>query len=165
MKNRLGKLIFLLTIFTPFLAFGQLKKDTKEPQLIEVLSKPAENYLFNLLDPSKVQMNHSFSMSFGMAGNSQMLQNSYVNTILFNLSENFTLKTDLGILSTPYHTFGGNSPLNNQQFFGGAELHYRISDKSSILFRFESSPYAGYGSSYYYNDFSSPFYRPSYFGK
>ncbi len=165
MKSRLGKILLLLIFLAPLIAFGQLKKDTKEPQFIDVLSKPADHYLFNLFDPSTVQMNHSFSMSFGMAGNSQMLQNSYVNTILFNLSEDLTLKTDIGILSTPYHTFGDNSPLNDQQFFGGAELHYKISNNSSLLLRFESSPYAGYGSSYYYNDFNSPFYRPSYFGK
>lgn len=164
MKSISIKLLLLSAILMPFLAFGQLKKDTKVPQLLDVISKPANNYQFSLFDPSKIHMTHTFSMSFGMAGNSQMLQNSYINSILFNLSEDLTLRTDLGILSTPYHTFGNSSSLNDPQLFGGAELNYRISDHSSLLLRFDTSP-ARYGSSYLYNNYNSPFYKPNYFGK
>lgn len=165
MKSPSLKLVLLSTILMPLLAFGQLKKDTQTPQLLDVLSKPANNFLLNFSDPSTMQMNHSISMSYGMAGNSQILQNSYINTVLFNLSENITLRTDLGILSTPYHTFGESSSLNDPRFFGGAELHYRLSENSSILLRFESSPYAGYGSSSLFNNYNNPFYRPNFFGK
>jgi len=162
------KRILILNIITllliPFLAFGQLKKDTKLPDISEILTRPSGGFLFDFSDPSKFQMNHTFSMSFGMAGNAQLLQNSYLNTMLFSLSDNLTLRTDLGILSTPYHTFGKNSSLNDPQFFGGAELNYQVSENSYIQLRFDSLPYSAYYNNYY-NSYYSPFYRPSLFDR
>ena len=160
--KRILSVNFIALLLIPFLAFGQLKKDTKLPDMSDILTKPASNFLFDFSDPSKFQMNHTLSMSFGMAGNSQLLQNSYLNTMLFSLSDNLTLRTDIGILSTPYHTFGKNSSLNNPQFFGGAELNYQVSENSFIQLRFDSLPYSGYYNNYY-NNYYSPFYRPGLF--
>jgi hypothetical protein len=99
-----------------------------------------------------------------MGGGAQMLQNSYLNTMLFNLSENLTLRTDLGILQTPYHTFGESSSLNDPHFFGGAALEYRISKNAFLQLNFESLPYGTYNNSYYYNRmFYSPLNRSYYF--
>lgn len=159
MKYKFSFALFITLIFIPFMLFAQLKKDTKQPDFTSVLAKPAESYLFGLMDPSKFQMHHQFSMSFGMAGNAQMLQNAYMNTMNFMLSEDLILTTNLGILSTPYHTFGENSFLSSPQFFGGAELNYKISDESFLKLRFEKNPY-GYYSPYGYDRYSNPFYSP-----
>ena len=97
-------------------------------------------------------------MSFGMAGGAQMLQNAYLNTMHFQLSEDLLLTTDLGILSTPYHTFGKNSFLDNPQFFGGAQIDYKISENSSLKLRFESNPFGYYP---YGNRYMNPFYNPN----
>ena len=162
MQSKLS-LIFVIVLLVPFLAFAQLKKDTKIPDITNVIAKPVDNFLLSFSDPSKFQMNHTLSMSFGMAGGNQMLQNSYLNTMLFNLSDKLTLTTDIGILSTPYHTFGENSSFNNPRFFGGAELNYQVSENSFIQLRFESLPYNSYYNNGYYNSYRSPFYRPSLF--
>jgi len=148
--------LFITLLLIPFLAFAQLKKDTKVPEFTSILAKPAESF-FGFLDPSKMQMNHSFSMTFGMGGGSQILQNAYINTISYQFSEDLQLITNLGILATPYHTFGENSSLNNPRFFGGAELNYKISENSSLQLRFESLPYSYYN---YNNRYYDSFYRP-----
>lgn len=150
-------------MLVPFLAFAQLKKDTKMPDITNVIAKPTESFLLNFSDPSKFQMNHTMSMSFGMGGGNQMLQNSYLNTMLFKLSDDITLTTDIGIMSTPYHTFGESSSLNDPQFFGGAELNYQVSENAFIQLRFESLPYNSYYNNGFYNNYRSPFYRPSLF--
>lgn len=160
MKYRISVTLFFLLIAIPFMLCAQLKKDSKQPDFTSILSKPAESYLFGLMDPSKFQMSHQFSMSFGMAGNAQMLQNTYVNSMNFLLSEDLMLTTDLGIMSTPYHTFGENSFLNTPQFFGAAELNYKISDQSFLKLRFEKSPYGYYSPYGYDNRYYNPFYRP-----
>jgi len=162
MKSTLSTIIVALLIL-PLVAFGQLKKDTKLPDISDVISKPVNNFLLNFSDPSKFQMNHTLSMSFGMSGGNQILQNSYINTMLFSLSDKITLRTDLGILSTPYHTFGDKSSLNDPQFFGGAELNYQVSENSFIQLRFESVPYSSYYNNGFYNGFGNSFYRPSLF--
>jgi hypothetical protein len=165
MKSKLFSVLIVFMLM-PLFAFGQLKKDTKMPDISQVISQPANNFLLNFSDPSKFQMHHTLSMSFGMAGKSQMLQNSYLNTMLFSLSDDLTLRTDIGILSTPYHTFGENSGLNDPRFFGGAELNYKISENSSIQLRFDSLPYSGYYNYYNrYNSYYSPFYRQGLFDR
>lgn len=157
MKSRLSS-ISLIILLVPLLAMAQLKEQTKAPDFSSILEQPANSFLFGLLDPSKVHMNHTLSMSFGMAGGQQMLQNSYLNTMLFNLSDKVTLRTDLGILSTPYHTFKSNS-LDKPQFFGGAELNYQVSDNAFIQLRFESVPYTNYYYNGFYNNYQSPFFK------
>ena len=152
--------LFLILLLIPCLAFAQLKKDSKQPDFTNILAKPENSFLMSFLDPSKFQMNHSFSMSFGAGGGQQMLQNAYVNTMFFQFSENLTLTTDLGIMQTPYHTFGENSSVSNPQFFGGAQLNYKISDKSFLQLRFESVPYNYFNSR---NNYYDPFYRSNLF--
>ncbi len=149
------KWFILICLIIPVFSFGQLKKDTKTPDFSSILTQPQSNFM-GFLDLSKIQMNHSFSVSFGSFGGGQTLQNAYMNTMNIQISENLFLTTNLGILSTPYHTFGENSFLNDPQFFGGAELNYKISDKSSLMLRFESVPY-NYYSPYSYNRYYSPF--------
>lgn len=159
MKNNLSTSLFFTLLLIPFLAFAQLKKDTQAPDFTNILTKPADSFLLGFLDPSKFQMNHSFSMSFGMGGGQQMLQNAYINTMFFQFSENFTLTTDLGIMQTPYHTFGENSSLNNPQFFGGAQLNYKISEHSHLQLRFESVPVNYFN---YRNQNYNPFFRSNF---
>ncbi|KAA3616944.1 MAG: hypothetical protein D8M58_04905 [Calditrichaeota bacterium] len=162
MKNNYSKSLFFVLFLIPFLAFGQLKKDTKKPDFTNILAKPADSFLLGFLDPSKFQMNHSFNMSFGMGGGQQMLQNAYINTMFFQFSDNLTLSTDIGIMQTPYHTFGQNSSLNNPQFFGGAQLDYKISENSHLQLRFESVPASYFNQR---NQFYNPFYRSNYFDR
>ena len=159
MKTNFSMSLFVTLLLIPFLAFAQLKKDTKKPDFTNILSKPADSF-FGFLDPSNFQMSHSFNMSFGMGGGQQMLQNAYINTMFFQFSDNLTLTTDLGIMQTPYHTFGENSSLNDPHFFGGAQLNYKISDQSSLHLRFESIPVNYFNSR---NQYYNPFYRSNYF--
>ncbi|RMG66939.1 MAG: hypothetical protein D6715_05800 [Calditrichaeota bacterium] len=78
-------------------------------------------------------MHHTFSMSFvGGAGGSLMM-NSYLNTMMFRLSNPLLLKVNLGIVSFPYSSFGNkalSNALNQPRLFGGAELMYRASENT-----------------------------------
>ncbi len=154
--------LFLMLILVPIFASAQFKKDTKKPDFTSILVQPAESFLFSFLDPSKFKMSHSFNMSFGMGGGQQLFQNAYINTMFFQFSDNLSLTTDLGIMQTPYHTFGKNSSLNNPQFFGGAQLNYKISDDSFLQLRFESLPANSYNG---YNNYYNPFNRSSLFNR
>ncbi len=162
MKKKFSARLFITLLLIPFLAFAQLKKDSKKPDFTNILSKPADSFLFGFFNPSSFQMSHSFNMSFGMGGGQQMMQNAYINTMFFQFSEDLTLTTDLGIMQTPYHTFGENSSLNNPQFFGGAQLNYKISENSNLQIRFQSMPATYYNS---YNRYNDPFYRSNYFNR
>jgi len=152
--------ITFLTVFFLVLLFSinvqaQLKKDAEQPDFSNVLTTPNNNFLLGFLDPSKINMHHSFSMSYsGFSGQGMML-NTYMNTIDFELSENLYLQTNIGLMNSPYNTFGEDFYLNDTKLFGGAKLKYKFSEKSSLQLQFDYSPYTYYPSlgSYRYNNF------------
>ena len=167
--KRLVILSFVIALLTfPSHSFAQLKKDTGAPNFSGLLASPGKDMFLGFLDASKIQMHHSFSMSYGaMAGQGLML-GSYLNTIDFRVSDNLFIRTNLGIMTSPYNTFGENYYLNKPRFFGGGEIHYKINDKSSVMLRVDVGPgyyQPGYGYSPYsmtrypfgnnFNNFSS----------
>ncbi len=147
----------VLLVAMPAWVSAQLKKDSYQPNITTALTQPSMPSLFSWLDVGKIQMNHQLSMSFGMGAGGQVLQNAYINSMFIPFSENLTLQTNIGIMSTPYQSFGDQSGSNQPRFFGSAQLNYRISKNSSISLRIEKAPYNygyGYGNGGYYG---SPF--------
>ncbi|MBD3226152.1 MAG: hypothetical protein GF313_15600 [Caldithrix sp.] len=152
----------LLTMFSAVfllssVGFAQLKKDLEKPNISGLLNNPY-SAISGIMDPSRMQMNHSLSMSFGTFGGQNVMMNSYVNTMRYQITENMRLTTNLGIMSSPYNTFGENYYLNKPQFFGGAQLDYKINDNASIMFRIDNNPYYyrptfGGFNNYYYNGY------------
>ena len=145
---KVASIIFLLLI--PFLCFGQFKKDVEKPNVSESLNFAQYNNSFlGFLDPSRLHMSHSVSMSYMSIGGNGMMVNSYVNTLNYQFNENWILTTKLGIMNSPYNSLPGNTFLNESEFFGGAELKYKPSEKSVFTIRFEKTPYYYNGSGFY----------------
>jgi len=141
----------------PYLLLAQLKENTKPPSFSQVGIRPNSNLILGFLNSDKLQMHHSFSMSYmsmGKAGG--MMVNSYLNTIDYQISHPLFLRLNLGIANSPYNSFS-NPALNNTQFFGGAELYYRFNENSLIKVGVDVRPgYYGpayYRPGYYLNDF------------
>jgi len=153
--KRLIILSFVIALLTiPSHSFAQLKKDTGMPNFSGLLASPGKDMFLGFLDPSKIRMHHSFSMSYGaMAGQGLML-GSYLNTIDFRVSDNLFIRTNLGVMTSPYNTFGENYYLNKPRFFGGGEIHYKINDNSSVMLRVDMGP-GYYQPGYGYGPFSS----------
>lgn len=139
------KSFVVFSLLFPLLAFGQLKKDLQQPDFSNILTKPQNAAsVFSFLDPSKIKMSHSLSMSYSAFGGESILMNSYVNTIDYQFNDQLSLRTNIGIMASPYNSLPNNSYLNNQQFFGGAELNYRPTDNMFFTLRFEKMPYTYY---------------------
>lgn len=137
-------IVFLLCAVFPLQSFAQLKKDIPRADISGTLTRPGNDMILGFLDPSRMNMQHSISMSYAAFGGNGMMLNSYLNTLNYQITDKLFLRTDLGIMTSPYHTFGENSSLNKPQFFGGAQLKYQFNENSSLLLRFESAPH------YYY---------------
>ncbi|HID40447.1 MAG TPA: hypothetical protein EYP36_13165 [Calditrichaeota bacterium] len=148
----LSFIIALLAV--PSHSFAQLKKNANLPNFSGLLTSPSNDMFLGFLDPSKIRMHHSFSMSYGSGGGQGLMLGSYLNTIDFWVSENLFIRTNLGIMTSPYNTFGENYYLNKPQFFGGGEIHYKISDKSSVMLRVDVGP-GYYRPGYGYGPYSS----------
>lgn len=138
-------MLFAVILCLPFNSFAQFKKDVGNPNISGILTAPATaDALFGLIDPSKLHMRHSVSMSYGMMGSNGMMLSSYMNMMDYQISDNLLLRANLGIMTSPYNTMGEGFYLNEPRFFGGAALEYKFNEKSSISLQFQSTPY------YYY---------------
>jgi hypothetical protein len=156
MKNL--KLLVILFLILPIASFGQLKKDVSKPNISNTLNTAAyANGLLGFLDPSRLTMQHSFSMSYMSFGGGGMMVNTYMNTLNYQFSDKLFLTTNLGIMNSPYNSFGTNNGLNQTQFFGGAELMYLPSKNTVLSIRFDSTPFM------YQPFMRSPFYEMSNF--
>jgi hypothetical protein len=152
MKN--FRLLVVFFLILPVISMGQLKKDVTKPNISNTLTSSAySNGLLGFLDPSRFEMHHSFSMSFMTLGGGSMMVNTYMNTLNYRFSDKLFLATNLGIMNSPYNSFSGTSPLNQTQFFGGAELTYLPTKNTVLSLRFDYSPYMyqPYARSPFYN--------------
>lgn len=146
--------IFLLLLIIPILTLGQLKKDENKNNvsISNVLNSSLLNKSFlGILNPDKLKMSHSLSMSYISFGGFNAMVNTYINTINYKFSDKLLLTTKLGIMNSPYNSLPNNSYLNNNQFFGGAALQYKPSENSSIYLSIESNPYSYYRDSLFYS--------------
>ncbi|GAB4371782.1 MAG: hypothetical protein Kow0042_14730 [Calditrichia bacterium] len=143
----------LLIIALPILSFAQFKEQTKMPSFSQLLTKPTSNLLLGFLDPEKLEMHHSFSMSYMSMGGKGLMVNSYMNTITYQFSTPLTLRMNLGLMNSPYNSFNNHPALNTTQFFGGAELNYRPSKNALIRLGIDMGP------GYYFNRYNyDPYY-------
>lgn len=146
-------LFFLLTVNS----YAQYKNDAGKPDISGILNAPKTGYFFGLIDPSKMQMHHSASLSYGTFGSgSGMALSSYVNTIDYQVTDRLFLRTNLGIVSSPYNNFNSNFFLNKPQFFGGAQLLYKLNNNTQFMLQIQTSPFLyspGFGNNVYYNPF------------
>jgi len=145
MKKTAAFILLLIICFSlPHSSFAQFRKDTSNPNISGILTAPGADVLFGLIDPSKVNMHHSVSMSYGGMGSNGMALSTYMNVIDYQISEKLSLRTNLGIMTSPYNTYGEGFYLNKPRFFGGAQLQYKISKNSGLFLQFQSNPYNYY---------------------
>ncbi len=142
--------LVLIVLLLPAVGFAQFKKQTRLPDFRKVLVSPTGS-LFSFLQSDRLQMNHTFSVSYMNLGGRGLLVNAYMNTIDYQISDPLFLRINLGVLNTPLNSFSPNG--NNTQFFGGADLYYRPGKNVMFHIGIQSQP--GY---FYYPRYSG--YRP-----
>jgi len=149
--------VFLILILFISAGAAQLKSDLQKPNVAKDMKfNYAGNSLFGFLDPSKMDMHHSFSMSYMAMGKTNAMVNMYMNNMSYRFSEKWMLMTRLGIMNSPYNSLPQDSYLNDTKLFGGAELRFTPSEKTSISLSFDTMPYYY---PMYYNSYYSPFQR------
>ena len=153
------KLIIALVIvflMLPSLSSAQLKRQDQPLSIREELIKPANDFFgLSILDPSKLSISHSVSMSYFSIGGKGVAQNIYLNTLRYQIAPPLMLTVQWGIRQFPYNSLAKDSPLFKNGFFlSGAELRYKPSDKMEMSIQFNAMP--GYYNPYYYHRFGYP---------
>jgi len=150
MKKYLALLTALMFIVAvPQTSLAQFKDAAAPPNVSGILNQGQSDMYLGFLNPDKLQMHHSFSMSYGgFSGGNGLMLNTYVNTIDYQFSDKLFLRTNLGIMSSPYNTYGKDFLLNKPQFFGSAELTYQLNNNTRIQLGIQRSPFMYYNPYY-----------------
>ncbi len=103
----------------------------------------------SLFDPSRFDMNHSFSMSMSTFGNQSLTLGAYTNQMNYLLKDNLRLNAQFSLVQPT----GGMNPLSNNglpgQVYYGASLDYQPTD--NFFVRLSMNNYPRYS---FYNPYS-----------
>lgn len=138
----------LLLLLLPCMALAQYKSDAGQVNVSSALQKSLQsgkNAIGVLgLDPNKLSITQSYSMSYLSMGGNSFSQGMYLNTMTYHFKLPVELSFQWGIAHQPLN-FTGNAPFYNQgPFIRGANLSFKPAKNVSIQVEFNNDPY-GYG--------------------
>ncbi|MEE9443108.1 MAG: hypothetical protein V3V99_10640 [candidate division Zixibacteria bacterium] len=129
------------------MSFGQMADNAEVRELTEKydmgLGKQPSFSLFNL---SRLNLSHSYSLSFFSGAGISGSQGLYHGTLTYRLSKPLTLTLGLGILHDPGSLIGGDrSTHNSALFLPSGYLDWKPSDNFRMSIGFETVPAYGFG--------------------
>ncbi len=143
------KIFILLWALLPIAASAQFKTQAKPIDFADRLKSGVNSGVGLLgLDPSRLSMSHSYSMSYMSIGDQGFTQGLYLNTLKYQFAIPLTVSVQWGMANQPFQS-GNTSPiLQNGFFFSGAQLKYKPSENTVIQFDFHQTPYNNFGGYY-----------------
>jgi hypothetical protein len=145
-------LLFSLIILLPNMVFGQLKSQNKPMDIGQVLRTPTRTFqgIGNILgiDPSKLNVSQSYSLSYFSLSGQSFAQGLYLNTIDYEFSAPLSMRLQWGVAHSPMSKMGAPSVLNDGPFISAAQLKFRPSNKIAIGIEYRALPY------YYQNNYN-----------
>ena len=110
--------------------------------------------LFGFLNPENFHMNHQFSLSYSAFGNQGLALSIYTNSILYNITDNLDVQTDISFVNSPYSTLGKDFQNSlTGIYLSRAAVNYKPWKDVSISVQYRNLPYS------YYNPFYSGYGR------
>ena len=135
-----AKIILLLLIITSSVLIAQSQNEKS------VVFKPSEGFqktrgfLDQLLDPNKLSISHSYSLSYYTAGGSGYNQGLYLNTINYQFSDPLLMQVRFGYLHQPFGGSNNISEGNNKFFVQRAMLQYRPFKNTTLVIDYQAYP-------------------------
>ena len=120
---------------------GQLKSQVPKQNVGAMITGNNLSTTVPLLDPTRFDMHHSFSMSTMSLGSQAMNVATYTNMMTYELNPNLHLGTSFSLVQPTGMMGPGNYGLNNTQFLYDANLQYRPSENTLIEFKMSNRPY------------------------
>jgi hypothetical protein len=100
--------------------------------------KPAESP-FSLIDLSRIQWSHSYSVSFFSGGGQSGSLGMYTGSLFYEFSRSLSMNIRLGIAHNPGSLFNSNVS-NDAMFYPAVNLDFHPSENFSISVGFASYP-------------------------
>ena len=142
MKRFLGCVLILTFSWVSFtsLASPQSFSQASEKSYVDqsFLGLDSKNKSFSLLDPNRVKMWHSYSLSYFSGGGTSRNIGLYLNTIEYRLSDPLRLQVSLGYLHQPFSVIGGTA--SGGKVLSNFQLWYNPSSKIYLHINISTAP-------------------------
>ena len=140
--------LYLFCLALPLIAMAQYKTQAEPADIGKALRNPltlpsAAAGLIGL-DPSRLSVSHSYSMSVVSLGGHALSQGLYLNTISYQLSDPLLLSVQWGVAHQPFATTSQHSLFSNGPFISNARLLYKPSKNTIFEIQYQHIP-NGYG--------------------
>ena len=149
MVNSLKNIIVIVALMS--IGFSQYKTDIERDGSLFANPVQETGLLSSIFNPSRFNMNHSFSMSMMSMGSQSIGVASYTNNMNFTLRDNLRLQTYMTLMQPRMLSSDLGNPYANTQVYFNAALDYNPTPNTHLLISFGNYP------SYYNSYYASPF--------
>ena len=150
------KIYILFLLLMPCLVIAQYKKDTGPVDITTALRTPlnAGKSAIGILglDPSRLDISQSYSMSYLSMGGKGISQGVYLNTMTYHFKLPMTVSFQWGMAHQPFAGSNDAPFLKSGPFISGAQFRYKPTKNMVLEIEYSQNPY-GYNSWNYYNRF------------
>jgi hypothetical protein len=151
------KIAIVLSLFAVTLCVSTASAQYKStidprPSVTESILRTGDgDFLSGLLDPSKFNMHHSFSLSYASFAGQGLSLGVYTNSMQYKFSDQLDVRTDISLMTSPFNTLGKDAQSSlSGLFLNNAELNYRPWKNTLLQISYRQMPSAywlgsGYG--------------------
>ena len=101
------------------------------------------------LDPSRVNVRHSYQMGYSTFGGNNYSQGMYLNTLSYEFSIPLSVSVQWGIANQMLPGLNASPMMNDGPFISGAQILYKPTKNTVIHLEYRQVP-GGYGPMYGY---------------
>lgn len=112
------------------------------------LLAPTKSSGFSLLDPSRLHISHSYSLSYYSGAGQSGSVGLYMSTLEYQLSRPLSLRVGLGYLHQPLGFLSSNATPVGNEFLPNVRLDFRPSDNLHFVVDYMTIPSSAYGNGY-----------------
>lgn len=105
----------------------------------EAMKRPSEGLLFGWLDPSRLSMRHSYSLSYSSFGGQGLSVGMYTNSLFYQFSAPLDVRFDVSLVHSPFGSLGKSGNFGGI-YLNRAELNYRPTDNMWFQIQFRQLP-------------------------
>jgi len=122
-------------------ALAQFKSEQPENRhdVSKSMMRSSDGLLFGWLDPSRLSMHHSYSLSYSSFGGHGVSVGMYTNSLLYRISDPLDVQFDVSLMHSPYSSFGNSGDFSGV-FLNRAQLNYRPSENMWLQIQFRQIP-------------------------
>jgi hypothetical protein len=154
------KMVIVLSLFSVMVCITTASAQFKStidprPSVTESILRTGDgNFLSGLFDPSKFNMQHSFSLSYASFAGQGMSLGVYTNSMQYKFSDQLDVRTDISLMTSPFNSLGKDAQSSlNGLYLNRAELNYRPWKNTLFQVSYRQIPasswlYSGYGYGY-----------------